>query len=76
VTHLIEAGYDPAFVQTQVAHAYASTTGLYTSAGSTSPAATAEGYSRYSNAGVTSSSHSSVSARVGICWGRVKPGMK
>ena len=31
VTHLIEAGYDPAFVQTQVGHAYASTTGLYTS---------------------------------------------
>jgi site-specific recombinase XerD len=31
VTHLIEAGYDPAFVQTQLGHAYASTTGLYTS---------------------------------------------
>jgi site-specific recombinase XerD len=31
VTHLIEAGYDPAFVQTQVGHSYASTTGLYTS---------------------------------------------
>lgn len=31
VTHLIEAGYDPAFIQTQVGHAYASTTGLYTS---------------------------------------------
>jgi integrase/recombinase XerD len=31
VTHLIEAGYDPGFVQTQVGHAYASTTGLYTS---------------------------------------------
>lgn len=31
MTHLIEAGYDPAFVQTQVGHAYASTTGLYTS---------------------------------------------
>ncbi len=31
VTHLIEAGYDPVFVQTQVGHAYASTTGLYTS---------------------------------------------
>ncbi|MFC7658061.1 tyrosine-type recombinase/integrase [Pseudonocardia benzenivorans] len=30
VTHLIEAGYDPAFVQTQLGHAYASTTGLYT----------------------------------------------
>jgi site-specific recombinase XerD len=34
VTHLIEAGYDPAFVQTQVRHAYASTTGLYTSVSS------------------------------------------
>jgi integrase/recombinase XerD len=31
VTHLIEAGYDPTFVQTQVGHSYASTTGLYTS---------------------------------------------
>jgi integrase/recombinase XerD len=31
VTHLIEAGYDPTFVQTQVGHAYASTTGIYTS---------------------------------------------
>ena len=34
VTHLIEAGYDPAFVQTQVGHAHASTTGLYTSVSS------------------------------------------
>lgn len=34
VTHLIEAGYDPAFVQTQVGHAYASTTSLYTSVSS------------------------------------------
>jgi len=34
VTHLIEAGYDPAFVQTQVGHSYASTTGLYTSVSS------------------------------------------
>ena len=31
VTHLIEAGYDPTFVQTQVGHTYAATTGLYTS---------------------------------------------
>jgi integrase/recombinase XerD len=31
VTHLIEAGYDPSFVQTQVGHSYASTTSLYTS---------------------------------------------
>lgn len=31
VTHLIEAGYDPTFAQTQVGHSYASTTGLYTS---------------------------------------------
>lgn len=31
VTHLIEAGYDPAFIQTQVGHSYASTTSLYTS---------------------------------------------
>lgn len=31
VTHLIEAGYDPAFVQVQVGHSAASTTGLYTS---------------------------------------------
>jgi integrase/recombinase XerD len=31
VTHLIEAGYDPAFVQVQLGHAHASTTGLYTS---------------------------------------------
>ncbi|QOT15318.1 tyrosine-type recombinase/integrase [Paenarthrobacter sp. YJN-5] len=34
VTHLVEAGYDAAFVQTQVGHSYASTTGLYTSASS------------------------------------------
>ncbi len=34
VTHLIEAGYDPTFVQTQVGHSYASTTGLYTSVSS------------------------------------------
>ncbi|MGP5670230.1 tyrosine-type recombinase/integrase [Glutamicibacter arilaitensis] len=34
VTHLIESGYDAAFVQTQVGHAYASTTGLYTSVSS------------------------------------------
>jgi len=34
VTHLIEAGYDPAFVQTQVGHSYASTTSLYTSVSS------------------------------------------
>lgn len=33
VTHLIEAGADPAFVQAQVGHAAASTTGLYTSVG-------------------------------------------
>lgn len=31
VTHLIEAGYDPTFVQAQVGHSYASTTSLYTS---------------------------------------------
>jgi site-specific recombinase XerD len=31
VTHLIEAGYDPLFVQQQVGHAYSSTTALYTS---------------------------------------------
>lgn len=30
VTHLLEAGYDPAFVQVQVGHKNASTTGLYT----------------------------------------------
>jgi site-specific recombinase XerD len=30
VTHLIEAGYDPLFVQQQVGHSYASTTALYT----------------------------------------------
>ncbi|MGW9156106.1 tyrosine-type recombinase/integrase [Microbacterium sp. NPDC055665] len=30
ITHLLEAGYDPAFVQVQVGHKYASTTGLYT----------------------------------------------
>lgn len=34
VTHLIEAGYDPTFVQAQVGHAYASTTSLYTSVSS------------------------------------------
>ena len=34
VTHLIEAGDDPAFVQTQVGHSYASTTSLYTSVSS------------------------------------------
>lgn len=31
VTHLIEAGYDPLFVQQQVGHGYSSTTALYTS---------------------------------------------
>ncbi len=31
VTHLLEAGYDPTFVQTQVGHQNASTTGIYTS---------------------------------------------
>lgn len=31
VTHLIEAGYDPLFIQQQVGHAYSSTTALYTS---------------------------------------------
>jgi site-specific recombinase XerD len=31
VTHLLEAGYDPMFVQQQVGHAYSSTTALYTS---------------------------------------------
>jgi site-specific recombinase XerD len=30
VTHQIEVGYDPAFIQAQVGHAHASTTGLYT----------------------------------------------
>ncbi|QDE34837.1 site-specific integrase [Microbacterium foliorum] len=30
ITHLLEAGYDPAFVQVQVGHKNASTTGLYT----------------------------------------------
>jgi integrase/recombinase XerD len=34
VTHLIEARYDPTFVQAQVGHSYASTTSLYTSVSS------------------------------------------
>lgn len=34
VTHLIEAGYDPFFVQEQVGHANASTTSIYTSVSS------------------------------------------
>jgi site-specific recombinase XerD len=33
ISHLIEAGYDPAFVQTQAGHAYASVTSVYTSVG-------------------------------------------
>ncbi len=33
-THLLEAGYDPLFVQQQLGHAYASTTSLYTSVSS------------------------------------------
>ena len=33
-THLLEAGYDPLFVQQQLGHSYASTTSLYTSVGS------------------------------------------
>jgi integrase/recombinase XerD len=33
ITHLIEAGYDPAFVQTQAGHSHASVTGVYTSVG-------------------------------------------
>lgn len=31
MTHLIEAGYDPLFIQQQVGHSYSSTTALYTS---------------------------------------------
>jgi site-specific recombinase XerD len=34
VTHLIEDGYDPLFVQQQVGHSYSSTTALYTSVSS------------------------------------------
>lgn len=34
VTHLIEDGFDPLFVQQQVGHSYASTTALYTSVSS------------------------------------------
>jgi integrase/recombinase XerD len=34
VTHLIEADYDPFFVQQQVGHQHASTTSLYTSVSS------------------------------------------
>jgi site-specific recombinase XerD len=34
VTHLVEDGYDPLFVQQQVGHSYASTTALYTSVSS------------------------------------------
>lgn len=34
VTHLIEAGYDPLFVQQQAGHSYSSTTALYTSVSS------------------------------------------
>lgn len=34
ITHLIEGGYDPLFVQQQVGHSYASTTALYTSVSS------------------------------------------
>ena len=34
VTHLIEDGYDPLFVQQQVGHRYSSTTGLYTAVSS------------------------------------------
>ena len=30
VTHQVEAGYDPAFIQAQVGHSHASTTGIYT----------------------------------------------
>jgi integrase/recombinase XerD len=33
-THLLEAGYDPLFVQQQLGHSYASTTSLYTSVSS------------------------------------------
>ena len=33
-THLLEAGYDPLFVQQQLGHLYASTTSLYTSVSS------------------------------------------
>ena len=34
VTHLIEGGFDPLFVQQQVGHSHASTTALYTSVSS------------------------------------------
>ncbi len=34
ILHLLEAGYDPLFVQQQLGHSYASTTSLYTSVSS------------------------------------------
>jgi site-specific recombinase XerD len=34
VTHLLEDGFDPLFVQQQVGHEYASTTAIYTSVSS------------------------------------------
>jgi integrase/recombinase XerD len=34
VTHLIEGGYEPLFVQQQVGHSYSSTPALYTSVSS------------------------------------------
>lgn len=34
VTHLIEAGYDPLFVQEQAGHRHSSTTAIYTSVSS------------------------------------------
>jgi len=34
VTHLLEAGYDPLFVQNQVGHSHASSTSIYTSVSS------------------------------------------
>jgi site-specific recombinase XerD len=34
VSHLIEDGYDPLFVQQQVGHRYSSTTALYTAVSS------------------------------------------
>jgi site-specific recombinase XerD len=34
VTHLIEDGFDPLFIQQQVGHEYASTTAIYTSVSS------------------------------------------
>ena len=63
VTHLIEAGYDPLFVQQQVGHSHASTTALYTSVSADFRARTLR---RVLDGSITSALHPTLGAAVRI----------